>query len=448
MRWFFYALSSLLVIYLFPCYFLDYIKKGILMKNSTIISLILTFTLFILPAWSQDIPYSCSDDNLLTIVIMVKDEVDVIIPTLEPFVNAGITNFLVLDTGSTDGTQIKAREYFNECGCEHAYIIEEPFIDFAASRNRALDLAEQIFPNTTFFLMLDAEWYMHNVEELIVFCEHNKNYIRPGCTGGSYLIRLLTVQDSINNYIPRLMRRGKNVRYAGVVHETIQQEASGIAPDSVYFEYAPAQSGRDKSKARCIRDYALLKKSHENDPTNMRTLFYLGQTCQFLDDWEQAIFYYHKRLELGELSEEKYLAAYRIGCAIEYLMETSQNSDILQKYTWEDALRYYLIAHNMLPHRAEPLFRIACYYIRHNQHAVAYLFAHRAAQLPYPHNNGLFVEKRIYDHLRYDILGQCAIYAGEYEIGKAAVIKAMEQAPNDPCLHHNLSVYDCCHSFV
>ena len=55
---------------------------------------------------------------------------------------------------------------------EHAYIMEEPFVDFATSRNRALDLAEQIFVNNSFLLMLDAEWYTHNVSELIDFCKH------------------------------------------------------------------------------------------------------------------------------------------------------------------------------------------------------------------------------------------------------------------------------------
>src|SRR5271166_505862 len=130
------------------------------------ISILIFFTTQVRTAY---IPYRNNNNDLLTVVIMVKDEVNVIIPTLQPFIDAGITNFLVLDTGSTDGTQIKAREYFDQCGFEHAYIVEEPFVDFATSRNRALDIAEQIFTNTTFFLMLDAEWYMHNVEGLLKY---------------------------------------------------------------------------------------------------------------------------------------------------------------------------------------------------------------------------------------------------------------------------------------
>jgi len=388
---------------------------------------------------TQNLNFKDDHEFLLTVVIMVKNESEVIIPTLQPFIDAGITSYLVYDTGSTDGTQNIIREHFNNCHIEHAYIIEEPFVDFATSRNRALRLAEQIFVNNTFLVMLDAEWYTHNVSELIDFCKIHKNYIAPNCTGSCYLTRLFTVADAINNYTPRLIRQGCNVCYSGVVHEAITDIPSGIVPDSVYFEYKPQQSGRDKSTARYCRDYALLKKSHENDPTNMRTLFYLGQTCQFMDDWEQAIFYYQKRLEMGELSIEKYLAAYRIGCAIEHIIA---HNPLQKKYTEEDAVNYFLKAYNMLPYRVEPLFRIACYYIRHDQPAIAYLFAVRAAQLPYPSHDTLFIENRVYDYLRYDILGQCAMYVGEFGIGKAAVQQALTVASHDEHLYHNLSVYE------
>src|SRR5260221_692237 len=333
---------------------------------------------------AQDFSFKDEHEFLLTVVIMVKDEVDVIVPTLKPFVDAGISSFLVYDTGSTDGTQKVVREYFDNHGIEHAYIIEEPFVDFGTSRNRALELAEHIFVNNSFMVMLDAEWYTYNVSELINYCKIHKNYIAPGCSGSCYCIRLLTITDDINNYIPRLIRRGCNVRYRGVVHESISDIPSGFVPDSVYFEYRPQQCGKDKSHARCFRDYALLKKNLEQDPTNMRTLFYLGQTCQFMDDWEQAIFYYQKRLDVGEISEEKYLAAYRIGCAMEHMIADSYNNGSVCKYTEQDAVHYFLRAYSLLPLRAESLFRITCHYIRHGQHAIAYLFAIRAVQVPYP----------------------------------------------------------------
>jgi hypothetical protein len=390
---------------------------------------------------SQALLSASYNRNLFAVVIMVKDEVDVIVPTLQPFIDAGVDSFFVYDTGSTDGTQQMVGDYFKQCGINNSYIIEEPFIDFAISRNRALDLAEQFFPETTFFLMLDAEWYTYNVEQIIQFCQQNKEYIIPGLSGSCYLIRLKTIDDGIDNYTPRLFRREKNARYSGVVHEAVRQQASGILPASVYFEYKPAQIGRDKSKARLIRDYTLLKADHEKDPSNSRTIFYLAQTCQFLDQWEEAIFYYQKRAEMGEISEEKYLALYRIGCAIDHLIDHKCN-DVLSKHThWQDALYYYLAAHTMLPYRAEPLVRIAYYYLRNNQHVLAYLFANRSVDIPYPQNSILFVEKHTYDYLRYDILAQCAFYVGEFEVGKKAVLQALKVNPKATHLYNHLDVY-------
>jgi len=394
------------------------------------------------------IPTVCAKPNIekdmyqfpVAVVIMVKDEVDVIIPTLQPLIDGGIDAILVYDTGSTDGTQDIINNYFQKNDLIHGHIIEEPFVDFATSRNRSLDYAEELFPNITFFLMLDAEWYTHNAGEILEFCEQYQNYVQPGTDGGCYAIRLITASDNIDNYATRLMRREKKARYCGVVHESIKQIVSGRLPQSVYFEYCPKETGQLKSQQRFLRDYQLLKKELEKNPYDERTLFYLGQTCQFLNLWDEAILYYYQRAQLGFISEERYLALYRIGCAIEYIIFNEKNNK--NNYTWENALFYYLKAHTMLPHRAEPLVRIAAYYIYTKQYPVAYLFAQRAAQLPYPLSDVLFVEKSIYDYTRYDYLGQCALYVGEYELGKNAVLKALEINSDQQHLHHNLSVYN------
>jgi glycosyltransferase involved in cell wall biosynthesis len=402
-----------------------------------IFSILFLFFLATYGSYTPD-PYT----TLLTVVIMVKDEADVLESTLKPFIDAGIDSFLVYDTGSTDGTQQKALECFKKYHLDHAYIAEEPFIDFATSRNRALDIAEEIFSDSTFFLMLDAEWYTYNVAGLINYCKYYQQHIDPGTTGSCYAIRLVTIQDNMDNYATRLFRREKGARYVGVVHESVQQSPSNRLPKDIYFTYAPQEYGREKSQKRCLRDYQLLKKSLENDPSNTRTLFYLAQTCQFLDKWEEAIEYYRQRSEVGAISEERYLALYRIGCAIEQIMYNCYRDNQACSYCWQDALFYYLKAHTMLPHRAEPLIRIAHYYLRNKEYAVSYIFAHRAAQLPYPHNDILFVEKAAYDYLRYDILGQVALYVGALEEGSKAVRQALTIYPELEHLHHNLSVYN------
>ena len=373
----------------------------------------------------------------LIVVIMVKDEVDVIKATLQPFVAGGVDAFFVYDTGSTDGTPTIVQQFFDENNLTHAYIIQEPFVNFAVSRNRALDLAETIFPYADFMIMLDAEWYIKNVMELVKFCESNKNYIPPNALGGCYLIRIIT--DKIDFYQPRLIRCHSNVRFVGLVHEVLNQRPSANLPEDVCFLYKPTDKGLKKSVNRWKRDLDLLLQSYRDEPDNPRTVFYLAQTYQFLDDWENAAIYYYKRMQMEGWHEEKYMATYRFAVAIEHLMVDKGNST----YTWEQALHYYLKAYEMRSHRAEPLVKITQYYIENNQKEIAFLFAQRAAQLPYPdpQQDILVVEKYVYDYLRHDLLGQCALNVQEYELGKNAILRALKAVPEQAHLQHNLGLY-------
>ncbi len=372
----------------------------------------------------------------LVVVIMVKNEAEVIKATLEPFVAGGVDSFLVYDTGSTDGTPTIAQQFFDEHGLDHAYIIEEPFVDFAASRNRALNLAETIFPYADFIMMPDAEWYIKNAAGLIEFCKDNKDYIPPNSLGGCYLIRIIA--DTIDFYQPRLIRCQSNVRFTGVVHEVLNQQPSENVPATIHFIYAPTDKGKKSSADRLQRDLSLLLQSYYDDPSNPRAVFYLAQTYQFLGDWENAALYYHKRMQMEGWKEEKYIATYRLAITIENLMEENNSA-----YTWEQALYYYLKAHSMRPHRAEPLVRMAQYYIATNQKEIAFLFAQRAARLPYPdpRYDILMVEKNVYDYVRHDILGQCALSVQEYELGKDAILRALQVEPQQTHLHHNLALY-------
>src|SRR5947207_9875299 len=95
-------------------------------------------------------------DPLLVVVLMVKDEGAVMHATLEPFVDAGITSFFIFDTGSADDTIAQTENFFKEKNITSYYIEQEPFINFAVSRNHALERAETKFPNAGFMLFLDA----------------------------------------------------------------------------------------------------------------------------------------------------------------------------------------------------------------------------------------------------------------------------------------------------
>src|SRR3990167_9749906 len=84
-------------------------------------------------------------DPLLVAVGMVRNEAPVMEMTLQPLINAGIKDFLIYDTGSTDKTIPIIRGVFLKNRIRNFVIEQGEFIDFATSRNKALELTELHF---------------------------------------------------------------------------------------------------------------------------------------------------------------------------------------------------------------------------------------------------------------------------------------------------------------
>jgi tetratricopeptide (TPR) repeat protein len=373
-------------------------------------------------------------DPLLVVVIMVKDETDVIKPTLEMYCQADPEGkkiaYLVYDTGTDpwSSTMAKAKELFEEYNITNYYILQEPFVNFAVSRNKALELVERNFPNAAFMLMPDAEWYLHGVPELLAFCEDE--LMHPDHT--SFLVRI--VSTDLDFGTQRLIRCGSGLRFGGVVHETIMVGTRNKTPDTVFFELRPGRYGVEKTQRRWKRDKELLLQEFERNQQDSRSSFYLAQTCDCLGELEEAYKYYDIRTRLRGWDEEDMMARYRLAQVAERMKGPDGSS------RWPEALDHYLKAYTMRPSRAEALIRIAAHYLSEHNHACAYLFAKRASEIVYPKNDTLFVEKEAYDFGRWDILGQCAWYVGEFEIGEEAVRQALK-IREYPHLLNNLSFY-------
>ena len=371
-------------------------------------------------------------DPLLVVVLMVKNEETVMRATLQPFVDGGINSYLIFDTGSTDHTVAVTQEFFEEHGVTDGYIVQEPFIDFATSRNRALDLAEEKFPQAAFMVMLDAEWYLNDARALGNFCE---SCLEQGDPYSSYLMHI--VNEALDNYTCRLLRAGRGVRFGGVVHETIVQSSVAKVPATIYFEYLPEELGVEKTAARFVRDRELLFKEYQKNPYDTRNLFYLARTCEDLGDLVSAYDFYKQRVEMIGWDEEDFIVHYRLAETIKKLVYKTRSNN----YQWSEALDYYLKAYEMRPHRIEPLVAIADYYVQLGKMDLAFLFAKRAAEMPYPERDILFVEKYLYSYYRYEVLTRCAWYIGEFEIGEWAARKAYEAYPDYKYSQINMECY-------
>lgn len=369
-----------------------------------------------------------ASDPLLVIVLMIKNEEQVIEQTLQPYVDAGIQSFFIFDTGSTDNTVEVTKEYFAKRNTQSAFIEQEPFIDFATSRNRALQLAQQKFPSASFFLMPDAEWYMHNVQGLIEFCHKEKNNKEP-----VYLVRI--GDDNFEFYTPRLIRAASNVQFIGAIHEVLNCSAGSKVPSTVFFALQPSSAGKEKSAQRWLRDVDILLKKYQENPLDSRNLFYLAQTYSCLGKWEQAYKYYWERTRLIGWPEEDYVALYKLAMVAEHLADKHNPA------SWAEPLHYYLQAYSKRPQRAEPLVKIAQHYLDLDNMHLAFCFARQACMIDYPQDDILFVEKELYDYTRYDILGRCAWYVGQFDIGEEAARNALKVRPYMSHLHKNLAFY-------
>lgn len=92
------------------------------------------------------------------------------------------------------------------------------------------------------------------------------------------------------------------------------------------------------------------------------------------------------RYEMGGWIEEQYEAL-------------SRKAGLMERmgFAWTAIEEELLHAFGLLPIRAEPLYRIAKHWYDEKQYDVAYIFALRAYQLPFPTTVRLFINPDIYD---------------------------------------------------
>jgi tetratricopeptide (TPR) repeat protein len=362
-------------------------------------------------------------DPVLVAVLMVKNEEAVMELTLQPLVDAGIKDFLIYDTGSSDNTIQITQDFFIKNQIPNFVIEQGEFIDFATSRNRALELTELYFPDATFMLMLDAEWILHNGTDLLKFCEQEKNALE--------LVYAIQVQGlNIDFSHARLFRCKKNIKFIGKVHEFPSVVFQKKVSDLLYFELSSTHYQNQKSTARWLRDCDLLLQQLKQDPKNARIAYYLAQTYFCLKDWENAAKWYEYRVAMSGDDEENFLAMFALAATYQILNNKEQ------------AITTYLKAFCIRPHRAEPLIRLAEYYYSLQSYHLCYLFARHACTMAYPYQDASPIEKWSYDFIRYNLLSATASIFGDFALGKQATLKALQSCPNEQYLHDNLKYYE------
>lgn len=144
---------------------------------------------------------------LLGFCAIVKNEASNFRATLES-IKGVVDCWLVLDTGSTDGTQEVVRSVMPS---ETGTVIEEPFVDFATSRNRALELIAER-QNPIFTLTMSGDETLFDGKALRTFLEERRDV-----SDGAFYI---TMQSGVRTWpFTRILRADAGWKYSGVIHE-------------------------------------------------------------------------------------------------------------------------------------------------------------------------------------------------------------------------------------
>lgn len=319
--------------------------------------------------------------------MIVRNEAAIIRETLDniaPYISA----WVIVDTGSDDGTQAVIRDHMAGLGIP-GELHERPWRDFGHNRSEALTLAQG---HGDYIWVLDAD------DKVVGNLDFGQL--------GQDLYQLRYGQTSNVFWRPSLFRDGLLVRYEGVVHEDVivDSDFSHDRLDGDYYIDSRRLGARNRNpQQKYESDRDLLLAEIERNPDNARSVFYLAQSYFDLGDFENARKWYQRRVDMGGWAEETYQSMYRVA-----------ESMWSMGAPWPEVENAYLRAWEFRPTRAEPLYAIAYRYRLDERYRLGFLFAKHAAEIPFPTEDTFLVSADTYTWGALDEAAVCASWIGEH----------------------------------
>ena len=293
-----------------------------------------------------------------------------------------IKYWVIVDTGSTDGTPEKITKFFHDRGipglmgnCE--------FEDFSQARNVALQAMRASPFEFDYALLMDADMELKVKDPTWL----------DDVKGPAY--DMVQVAGTLVYDNRRLVKKDSTGVYKGVTHEYLDVDSGGLIPreKAEFLDYADGSNREEKFK----RDIKLFKKALKDEPDNSRYFYYLAQSYRDAGKPEKAAKWYKKRVDAGGWDEERWSAQ---ACYAHCLRDMGDDAGFI---------RETLVAYNMRPSRAETVYDLAKYYRERGENATSLIFSEAGMQIP-PSKDGLFVNDYVYQVGCKDEYAICAYY--------------------------------------
>lgn len=307
--------------------------------------------------------------------MIVKDEHHVIERCLKS-VKPIIDYWVIVDTGSADGTQKIIKEYLKDIPGD---LHERPWVNFGHNRQEAKQLAAG---KADYLFFIDAD------DELV----YDQEFALPALTDDVYLISQRIFNEDgwspHEHYIVGLIKNNDKHEWRGAVHEHVYREDAENNTighlEKVYNKYN-ADSSRNKDPHKCEKDIAILKDAIAKNPLSFRDSLYLARTYFFLERYQEAIPLFLIHSKLGDDPAEVYYS-------LLYVAICQMRLGLPQELFLDSFTTAYLYR----PSRAEAIYEVARHYYNMGAYALSYLFAKRASFIPMTEDT-LFIEKWVYE---------------------------------------------------
>lgn len=408
----------------------------------------------------------------ICLCMIVKNESKIILRCLES-AKSIIDYISICDTGSTDNTMELIEEWGkkNSIPCK---VHLEQFKNFGYNRTLSVELGQKTYPDSTYFLLLDADMI------LIV----NSDFSKSALTKDKYSIQQFDAY--IKYWNVRLVKNTLSWKCIGVTHEYWDGDREHTSDCCYTLQIDDREDGGCKSD-KFERDKKLLMEGLKDKTISVglrsRYMFYLAQTLKDLGEYEEAIQWYTKRIKSKDnFPEESFYAQYRIGTCYELWSKKLENQlhydiakkdtlakindpqytrtkpckicskmeyhhtedpieniekDLLSKDKFKELLKRknelfllsissHLKSWQMRPHRSEPLYDISRIYREKGNNDLSLIFALKGKEIPYPKQDLLFIDFRVYEYLfDYEISIVAFYNPSTREIGRNSFKKLM-----------------------